>query len=413
MHAVLECMVADEVSGRGRAAALTAALSSHLGVAGGVALSDPAAAVAAAYAAAGLVRGSRLIMSALAPAIYVQVAQQRGVVPLLADVDPHSGGVRIDAVQSLLAVGANAILLTHTAGGRDDPELSTATDVPVIEEMTGRWRDAGAEAAPLGDVLLVSLEDRSLITAGGGMAVLGRNRRLQRSIAAAAQAQPAGELPDINAALALAQLPDAATFVELRGKQSELFAAALATSRHSTFAGVAAAAPMAFPVLVQSGLKEVRRYAAKHGVRTEPGYRGCAFECFSVDTEAEGREQEQGVDPARADNPVADVASSADSNPAAPGTSLADGVQAAAAAPLADGIQAAAAAADTQSLRADDLPNLPDVLRRQLEGGDESVVGADWSAARTLSRQCVLFPLYPSLPEESVQRIAKVLATLP
>ncbi len=403
MHAVLECMVADQVGGRGRAAELTSALSSQFGCAGGVALSDPASAVAAAYTAAGLVRGSRLVMSALAPAIYVQLAQQRGVVPLLADVDPRSGGVRIDAVQDLLSHGAQAILLTHAAGGRDDPELSAA-DVPVIEEITGRWSEIGSEAAPRGDVLLLSLEDRSLITAGGGMAVLGRNRRLQRSIAAAAQAQPAGELADINAALALAQLPDAATFVTLRAKQAELFASALATTRHTTFAAVATAAPMAFPVLVQSGLKEVRQYAAKHGVRTEPGYRSCAFECFAIDAgadaDADGADEERPAQPEH----------TAPAHPGVPGEAKGG---AGAGQPAVHALLAAGTSGASQSLSAEDLPNLPDVLRRQLESGSETTVVADWVAARSLSRQCLLFPLYPSLPEESVQRIAKVLATLP
>ena len=381
MHAVLECMVHDQLSGGGGASQLAAALSSHLACVGGVALSDPAAAVSAAYSAAGLIRGSGLIMSALAPALYAQVAQQRGVVPLLADVDPRSGGLRVDVVQALLARGGQAILLSHPAGGRDDPALIGAADVPVIEVMDGRWNDANDESVALGDLVLVPLHDRGLITAGGGMVVLARSRRRERSIAAAAHGQPASELPNLNAALALAQLPDAASFVALRAKQAELFCAALLANRHTTFAGVAAAAPMAFPVLVESGLKHVRQYASKHGVQTEPAYRSAALDCYTAD-----------------DEEAADGAAD-EATPAEPGQLGQEGLD-----PV---------AVTSQSLRGDDMPKLPEVLRRQLQEETGKELAKDWPAARALSRQCLLFPLYPSLPEEAVHRIAKVLATLP
>ena len=391
MHAVLECMVADQVGAADRAAALTTALAQQFGAAGGVALSDQAAGIAAAYAAAGLVHGSRLLLSALAPAIFVQIAEQRGILPVLADVDPNTGGMRLDEVRRYLEIEPQAVLLTHSGGGRDDPELVSGLDIPVIEDVSGRWRDgaqllvadeegnttaADATAvdatvhpatAAFGDVLLVSLAERNLITAGGGIVVLGRNRRRQRAIATAVQMQAASSLPDMNAALALAQLEDLDTFINLRSRQAEMFAAALLPTKHATFGGTAAGAPLAFPVVVHAGLKEVRRYAAKHGIETVPAYAACALECYRQTGElGDAAETDAGAATEHAD----------------------------------------------AGLQPEDVPDLPDVLLRQLSAAKREPPQS-WPAAQALARQCLLFPLYPSLPEEAVQRVAEVLATLP
>ena len=131
-------------------------------------------------------------------------------------------------------------------------------------------------AGQAGAVVVVGLGAYGALAAGGGAMVLARGRNDQRRLANYRRAHGWEQLPDVNAALALAQWQDRAGSGERCAHLTALFRDAVARCRHRTLAPTTAAGHL-FPVLVCDGMRDVRRYAARHQVETRLAYDGCAL----------------------------------------------------------------------------------------------------------------------------------------
>ena len=128
MHAVLECLVSEEIGPGALARKLVREVASALRLAGGVALTDYGAALTAALHAVTAVAGSRrVLLPALAPLAYVQAAERLGLTPLLVDVDPDSGILSRDALQRLMAHEPQAAVMYHAAGQPGVPGCAPGT----------------------------------------------------------------------------------------------------------------------------------------------------------------------------------------------------------------------------------------------------------------------------------------------
>lgn len=383
MHAVLECLVSEEIGPGALARRLAREVAAALRLAGGVALADYGAALSAALrvvTGGGGGGGSRhVLVPALAPLAYVQAAQRLGLVPLLIDVDPESGALSRPALQRLMACRPQAAVAYHGVGLPDCAGALQELGLPLIEDVTelvlglgvgaasAPEPETGAEsAAPeaepaaeapvvpgagqAGAVVVVGLGAGAALAAGGGGLVLARARSDRRLLTGYPRDHGAEELPDVNAALALAQWQERAGSSARCAALAARFRDAVARCRHRTLAGAAAAGHL-FPVLVADGMHEVRRYAARHRVDTRLAYDGCA---------------------------LTRVAAGGDS-----------------------GAGAAAPAPAAVSPPADDAAGAAGAQPDNLQG------------AQDLARRCLLFPLYPALTDAAANQVAKVLATLP
>jgi dTDP-4-amino-4,6-dideoxygalactose transaminase len=200
---------------------------------------------------------------------------------------------------------------------------------------------------------VLSLAPEGVITAGTGAAVFVRERRALKALRDAVERQPRdGLLPDLNAALGLAQVRELEAFLKSRRAIAEALAQAVARSRHGRLGAERESSdvPYGFPVLVKEGVKQVRQFAMKKGVETRSAF-GDAIIAF-------GRVPDE---------------------PAAGTVEKAEGGE-----PAASGLAAREVLAEAAA------PNAKDLLGR-----------------------CTLFPLYPTLTKRDVQLIAKVLSALP
>ena len=373
MHAVLECLVSEEVGPGPLARRLTGALAAALGCKGGLALADQRAAVAAALhlvaeQAAHHGHPRFVLISSLAPLSHVQAARSAQLTPLLVDVDPDTGLLDRDSLQRLLTQRPLALLVCHFMAQTEPPEALRELDVPIVEDVTsalfglapaavdgdgGNTTRAAGDAGPegggvpavgpgagqVGDAVVVGLQAPSALAAGGGGVVLARGRRGTRALSGYRRRLGCAELPDVNAALALAQWRDLAAGRRRCGELAALFRDAAARSRHRTLPAGATSGPL-FPVVVADGVRAVQRYATRHQVETRFACEGAAL---------------TGVRPA------------------------------------------------------EEVTGAPQGDRSAVVGaGDEHLTGA-----QELARRCLLFPLYPELGTGDANRIAKVLATLP
>ncbi len=367
-NSVLSCLVSDRIGGGPLNHELAAELARYLGTAGGACLATYREAVDCALEALGLAQGEAVVLSALAPAEYLQALAARGLRALLADVDPGTGLMLPSEVERHLAGSPKALLLHYPLGCVPESDVLFRLGLPVLEDISqalgaglgegeeaglqdqGEAEAAGSSAPPgrrcgsLGAVSVLSLAPEGIITAGAGAAVFARDRRELRGLKEAVERRPRDALlSDMNAALGLAQLREIERFLKSRRDMAGLFTQAVARSRHGRLGPLQeqTGSPFSFPVLVKDGAKVVRQFAMKRNIET-----GSAF-ADSVAAVEQGPAGEAGAGPA-----------------------------------------------------AGDLPGpRPEAARVP--------------AARDLLARCVLFPLYPTLLKRDLQLIVKVLSALP
>jgi dTDP-4-amino-4,6-dideoxygalactose transaminase len=361
-NGVLGCLVSDRLGGGPLNHELASELARYLGAAGGACLATYSLAVDCALEALGLAPGEEVVLSALAPAEYLQVLAARRLKPLVADVDPGTGLVLRSEVERHLGCSPKALVLHYPLGCAPESDELFGLGLPVLEDISqalgaslGSGADPGQDSpeppsrrcGSLGEVSVLCLAPEGIITAGGGAAVFARDRRQLRALREAVDRRPRDALlPDMNAALGLAQAREIERFLKTRRAIAELFSQAVARSRHGRLGPLqeGSGAPYSFPVLVKDGVKAVRQFALKRNIETRSAF---AEAVAAV-----------GQGPAE---PAPEAPSAAESGPA--------------------------------GLRPEP-PRAP-------------------AAARDLLARCILFPLYPTLLKRDLQLIVKVLSALP
>jgi dTDP-4-amino-4,6-dideoxygalactose transaminase len=274
-NSVLNCLVTDQIAAGPLNQEFAAALSKTLGVSGGVGLISYRCSIHCAFELLELQRGDGVILSALAPKEYLQVLEARGLAAMVADVDPERPLLSVDSVERYLSRGAKAIVLYYTLGSLPRGDELFRLGVPVVEDVTqaagGFWGEQPCGAR--GRVAVLSLDPGGLITAGCGGGVFGADRRTVRMLKEIAAHGYGGEfLPDMNAALAINQVKELPRFLKKRSEIEQVFRESLLRSRHTPLLEEGASINFSFPILVRQGRAEVRRYAEKRGIQTEPAF---------------------------------------------------------------------------------------------------------------------------------------------
>jgi perosamine synthetase len=283
MGSVLSCIVSDRLGPGEISRDFISRLAHELGAAGGATVHHAYLAYTLAFETLGLAAGDPVILSALGPALWVRAARDRGLVPLLADVEAESGCIEPREVERLLPRGPRAVVASHTLGNLADVAAVKAFGIPVIEDASqGLGGKAGeTPCGGTGDVCLLSLAPEDIITCGGGAAVLARSRALAAQLKRAAELSPVyASLPDMNAALGISQVAALERFVSARREIAAAYTQALLKSRHKgLMSRQETAEPVlaSFPVALQGGMKEVRQYALKRGVETLPAFSEAAI----------------------------------------------------------------------------------------------------------------------------------------
>jgi dTDP-4-amino-4,6-dideoxygalactose transaminase len=353
-NSVLNCLVSDAIGAGPLSHELAAELARYLGVAGGLCAATYLAAIQWALDCLDLVPGDSVIVPALAPAAYASALASRGLRMMSADVDPASGILLASEVERLRPGGPKALVLCYALGFLPETDELFRLGLPVLEDISQALGASLGESrcGSLGQVCVLNLSPEGIITAGGGAGVFARDRRSLKSLRDAAERSPRdSRLPDLNAALGLAQLRAIESFLRARLAIVEPFTQAVGRSRHGTIhpQREEGFVPFSFPVLVKEGLKQVRQYALRKGVETHLAFLDSLLAV----------EQLEAVLPA----------------------------------PAEDGGRQEAPAAEAG---------------RAWGAPDRST-----PQARDLAERCLLFPLYPTLLKRDAQLIARVLASLP
>ena len=230
--------------------------------------------VVAALRLLDLERGSGVIISALSPTVYLPALESLELRPLLGDVDEVSGTLLPSEAERLKEQGGRRFLLTtpwrHARHGCDrgvgDPHHRGSLP-------GGGMFSNDRRGGSYGTAVVISLDPTAIATAGGGgMVLLGRSGA-SRALASEADLRP---LPDLNASLGLAQIREIEGLIEARKQIAATYARGLKRTRHRTLVqnGDGESVHYSFPVMVESGAREVRAYARKKGMETRTAHEG-------------------------------------------------------------------------------------------------------------------------------------------
>lgn len=278
MDTVLNCLVTDSVGPGEYLERFQKNAREALDYDFGFALRSPVTALELAFDALGLVEGDVVAVPALAPAYYAQALKERRLVPFF--IDTIADSIICD-LSSLQAADSKpkALVLFEALGLMPDPEAVHGLGLQVIEDIS---QSLGAyvgevKAGAIGQLALLGLENGGLVTAGGGALLFAHARRdgsVLRNLAETIL--PEQRMTDYNAALGLAQLRDLESAILRRRELATVFAQSLTRSKHSLISqpGEGERGYWALPVLLDSGMKDVRAYAKKKEVETEPAFDG-------------------------------------------------------------------------------------------------------------------------------------------
>ena len=298
MDAVLTCMVSEKIGPGEMNQKLCQLAREYFGVDTACAFRSPAIALQYVLTALDLPPGSGIILSALAPRWQYLTVTRSGFIPVVIDVDPDTALVTPAAVEQAVQGGGRLLVLHATAGMLPDYDAFSAFGIPVVEDVSQAAGavSAGRKAGSFGVYSIAGLEERDILTGGGGALLLAPNRREAIVLKRLAEEGSATDiLPDINSALAWVQLKELDKNGQVRREMHSLYVRSLLQGRHKTFVQNGSeqniSAVYYFPVLLSSGLKEVRQYTGRKDIEIEPAFADsiAAMEEFPEDSCVQAR----------------------------------------------------------------------------------------------------------------------------
>ena len=286
MDSVLSCMVSDTIGPDRISKQLVDAIGEYLKRKGGLALREYPRAVQLALEGLGLGAGSRVVGSALLPALYAEAFEALGIEFIPADVSETAPVITPQTVQEAIAAAdageaaaADALIVDTALGFCPDLEALAGLGIPIIEDISqGLGAHTGDRlAGTFGRYTVIGLEPEHIVTAGGGAVVIGAGRKESSWLEGRGEELPPEVLlPDVNSALGLTQIKELDRFLEKRRELAPRFLRSLSGGRHRMPAqpGDGENVFFSFPVALESGVNEVIAYARKHEVEAVPAFSG-------------------------------------------------------------------------------------------------------------------------------------------
>ncbi|MDR3122821.1 MAG: DegT/DnrJ/EryC1/StrS family aminotransferase [Treponema sp.] len=292
MDAVLTALVEDKVGPGEHAQNLVRIAKERLQFDYCLALRSPATALSLALRSFNLEHGQGVVVSALSPRYYKQVIEGLGLVPVYADVASSSASVSPETVEAARSrqdgPPVRCMILDHTLGYVPDMAGLLDLGLPAIDDRSRSYgslaaeRPLGATAAAAetpppetpyrsGALSILGLEEKDLLTAGGGALLYAMNRRDAGALRSYADLPREYGLPDMNAAMAVVQFREAARNLEKRKEIARVYAQAGLRTRHKRFVQSDAYEynNYAFALILETGIKDVMAYAKKKDIAVE------------------------------------------------------------------------------------------------------------------------------------------------
>lgn len=270
MDAVLTTMVGEKVGPGEQGARLAAIAKEYLAFEHCLALRGPATALWVALRALDLPEGSAVLASPLSPAYYADVVAAMRLRLVCCDVDEASGAITEASARAALGPDVKALVSHHALGIVPDSPSMAELGIPLIEDCSrsygANWGDR--KAGSWGALTLLGLEERDLLTAGGGALLYANGKREASVLRQFSELPPEFRLPDLNAALAFVQFKEAERNFEKRKEIAAIYLQSALRTKHRRLVqgGDCEYNNYAFPLVLDSGAKDAKTYAGRKDV---------------------------------------------------------------------------------------------------------------------------------------------------
>ena len=306
MEAVLTCMV-DERLGPGEMnVRLVQLIKENMGCAGAVALRSPSVALYYALKALAIPEGATIMLSALSPSWQIITLERLGYKVIVLDVSEENGLVTFEQIENGVKEGGSVLLLGEQMGILPDIDPILSLGIHIIEDISqsafasypsvenvelqdkqkSQTENTTSESPAQTDVLgkkagmyasyaILGMEETDIITAGGGAVLIAPNRKEWTALNDLLKLAPSTDFfPDMNAALAFVEVKEFSRNEETRREFYESYSRAILSGRHKTFLRPAGALSTiySFPLVLNSGFKDVKSYAQRKGIEVRQAY---------------------------------------------------------------------------------------------------------------------------------------------
>jgi dTDP-4-amino-4,6-dideoxygalactose transaminase len=282
MTAVLTALVDEKIGPGDGSAQFTAFAKEKIGFEYCLALRSPAIALHQALRMLNLSPGDGVLVSGLSPLYYNIVLAGLGLKPVFADVSESTACIEAETLAKV-DEPYKAVALHHPLGFLGDTGIFADSGVPLIEDVSTAFgsgfetveEDAGTDTGASGAAFtILGLEERDMITAGGGALLFAAERRNAAVLRNTGGLPPEYALPDMNAVMAAVQMRECEKNIEKRREFAELYRQSALRGRHRLFAARDNFIynHYAFGIVIETGMKAVKQYAAKHGVAVESAF---------------------------------------------------------------------------------------------------------------------------------------------
>lgn len=304
MEAVLTCMVDEKIGPGDMNVKLIQTAKELIGFDGAVALRSPAIAFEYIFKALDFSKDGAVIFSALAPAYQVLTVEKLGYKTLFADVSEETGLVTVESVQNCIKEGGRLLILAESMGVLPNIKAYLELGIPVVEDTSqsalssypldeedvakkpapkpaaGEEQKAeeevlGRRAGMYGVYAILGMEEKDIITAGGGALLIAPNRKEWTVLKHIAEEAPFTDaMTDMNAALAYVELKEFARNEKTRQELFTLYSRAVMSGRHKTYvrAEGRGSTIYSFPLVLNSGFKDAKAYAQKKNIEIRQAY---------------------------------------------------------------------------------------------------------------------------------------------
>jgi dTDP-4-amino-4,6-dideoxygalactose transaminase len=302
MDAVLTAMVEDRIGPGEQSQRLVQLAKEYLHFDYCLALRSPAIALYIALKNMNLPAGAGVIVSALSPKYYSGVIEALGLVPIFCDVDSSSACMSVQTIQDAVAKsnaknsnveGAEphgteprCIVVHHALGYVPNMASIAEMGIPIIEDCSRSYgtvmgggtppneNAAESSARGFGVFSILGLEERDLLTAGGGALLFAMNRRDASVLRNLGDLPREYGLPDMNAAMAFIQFKEASRNAEKRKSIASIYTQSALRTRHKQLVQFDEAEynSYAFPLVLETGMKDVIAYAKKKEIVIENAF---------------------------------------------------------------------------------------------------------------------------------------------
>ncbi len=303
MEAVLTCMVDEKIGPGEMNLRLLQTVKEVTSCDGAIALRSPALALEYALKALEWPKENPIMVSALAPAWQLLTLEKLGYSAIVLDVIEESGLVSLKIVEEGIQKGGKLLILTESMGVLPKINEFVNLGIPIIEDISQSAlsyfqvdeenapspkkadESAGQEqvdASPKGKragmyglYTIFGMEANDIITAGGGAVLFAPKRSEWSPLKRLAESAPATDImPDMNAALAFVEIKEFDRNEKTRLELFNLFSRAIMSGRHKTYERFNdwGSTIYSFPLVLNSGFKDVKAYAQKKGIEIRQAY---------------------------------------------------------------------------------------------------------------------------------------------